>query len=319
MTEPRHTPRTRGAGASGPCGVRALRAPTVTDTARRATRTSASGVSPAPLIAVAALVATALGVGLWLMRAAPASQAAELTLLAAAVTRPTCETIVQDFTRDTGIRVNVQYGGSGALLAGVASGGPGDLLLAADESYIDAARTRGLAGESRTLAPLAGVIAVAPGNPRNVRSLDDLARVAYALPNPETAAIGAVLQRELPPERWAALLAGARVVKPTVTDVANDVRLGVVDAGLVWDATVRQYGGTLEAVRDADLDRCRGSMQIALLTTAKRPDVARRLLDYFADPQRGGRRLTELGFSPTAPPPLNAAEPTMAGAPAATP
>ena len=37
------------------------------------------------------------------------------------------------------------------------------------------------------------------------------------------------------------------VNKPTVNDVANDVALGCVDTGFVWDATVRQTD-TLETV-----------------------------------------------------------------------
>jgi len=31
------------------------------------------------------------------------------------------------------------------------------------------------------------------------------------------------------------------VFKPTVNDLANDVKIGTVDAAIVWDATVKQY------------------------------------------------------------------------------
>ena len=48
------------------------------------------------------------------------------------------------------------------------------LYLAADESYIRLARQQGLLAEAIPLARMRPVVAVAKGNPKNVRTLDDL-------------------------------------------------------------------------------------------------------------------------------------------------
>ena len=94
------------------------------------------------------------------------------------------------------------------------------------------------------------VVAVAKGNPKNIRTFDDLLRedVRVALANPDAASIGRTIQELLEKQRpMGRVEEHAKVFKPTVGDVANDVKIGSVDAGVVWDATARQYP-ELEAV-----------------------------------------------------------------------
>ena len=59
---------------------------------------------------------------------------------------------------------------------------------------------------------------------------------------------------------------GARVNKPTVSDVATDVKIGTIDAAFVWDATVKQYGGDLEAVPLPELADRKSIIAAAVLT-----------------------------------------------------
>ena len=62
------------------------------------------------------------------------------------------------------------------------------------------------------------------------------------LPNPEAAAIGRVAKAALGKSGiWEDLAAKAITFKPTVNDLANDLKLGSADASILWDATVRQY------------------------------------------------------------------------------
>jgi molybdate transport system substrate-binding protein len=87
------------------------------------------------------------------------------------------------------------------------------------------------------------VVGVRRGNPRAIRSLADLTRgdVRLALANPDTAAVGRLARERLRDVgRWDAVRARAIVTRPTVGDVANDVKLGAADAAFVWDANVAQ-------------------------------------------------------------------------------
>ena len=88
------------------------------------------------------------------------------------------------------------------------------------------------------------VIITAAGNPKKIGVLNDLLRsdVRVALANPDQAAIGRTLRTLLQKTgQWSEFEKHAAVLKPTVNDLANDVKVGSVDAAIVWDATARQY------------------------------------------------------------------------------
>ena len=167
-----------------------------------------------------------------------------LLVFCAAGIKPPVEAVAHEYEQVFGIRVQIQYGGSGTLLSNLRVADAGDLFLAADESYMKSAREFGLLAETIPLARQRPVIAVARGNPKNIHTLQDLRRadLRVALANPEATSIGrtvrALLQRA---GQWPEFEKRITVFKPTVNDVANDVKIGSVDAGIVWDATALQY------------------------------------------------------------------------------
>lgn len=88
---------------------------------------------------------------------------------------------------------------------------------------------------------------------------------------------------------WAALSARALVFKPTVNDVANDVKLGAVDAGIVWNVTVAQYS-ELEAVVVPELSSARSEVSVCVLQSSLQPTEALRFARYLSARDRGLRR-----------------------------
>src|SRR5690606_39025796 len=125
----------------------------------------------------------------------------------------------------------------------------GDLYLAADSSYTDIAQEKGLVAETITLAELRPVLAVAQGNPKEISGLADLlsGTLRISLANPDAASVGKVTESMLAAagvwEKIKANTTASGVFKPTVNDVANDVKIGAVDVGIVWDAVAAQYPG----------------------------------------------------------------------------
>jgi molybdate transport system substrate-binding protein len=238
------------------------------------------------------------------LRGGAAGNAERLTLYCAAVLKDALERIARQFEIQTGVRVQLQFGGSGTLLSNLRIAQIGDLYLPADRSYVDTARDFGLIEQSQPVAVIRPVIAVRHGNPKRIRSLDDLLRndVEFALADPEAAAVGRVTHDLL--ERtgiWDRLRAGARVLKPTVNDVAGDVTLGLVDAAIVWDATVAQYGG-LDAVRDARLDAGESVAAIAILKFSKRSESARRFVAFLTEASQARELLRSAGLQPASGP-----------------
>ena len=176
----------------------------------------------------------------------------------------------------------------------------GDLYLAGDESYIQKAYEKGLAVEAIPLAVLEPVIAVPKGNPKKIETIDDLLRddVRLALANPDAASVGRTTRELLRGVgKWDALNACVEVLKPTVNDITNDVKIGSVDAGIVWDAVAAQYP-ELEIVRSPILSKGKQKVTIAVLTSSQRPTSALRFARYLGARDRGSLQFAANGFTP---------------------
>ena len=228
-----------------------------------------------------------------------------LHVLCAANMRRPVEEAAAEYEREYGVTVELDFDGSGSLLGKLEAEARsekaekrGDLYIAADESYVVEAREKGLIVEDIALARMRPVIAVARGNPRGVRGVESLltSDVRVAICNPDQTAVGRVVRRVIENDgRWKRLTEHAAVTKPKVTDVANDIKLGTVDAGIVWDATVAMYP-ELEAVRVPEFDAATVGVSVAVTTIAQSPASALRFARFLAARDRGLVRFRAHGF-----------------------
>ena len=225
-----------------------------------------------------------------------------LVVFCAAGLKPAVEAAAADYQREQQVAIQLQYGGSGTLLNNLRVAQRGDLFIPGDAGFVDMGRSNGLLAEVLPLARMSAVIAVPRGNPKGIASVRDLLRdgVRLSLGNPDSVAIGTVARAALVRSGdWPALSARALVFKPTVNDVANDVKLAAVDAGIVWDATLRQYP-ELEAVRVPELATARSEVSVCVLRSSARPTEALRFARYLSARDRGMRRFQEAGFESVA-------------------
>src|SRR4029079_4817867 len=126
-------------------------------------------------------------------------------------------------------------------------------------------------------------VAVAKGNPKQIKRLDDLLRddVRVAQANPDAAAIGKLTRTALSASgHWQTLHAKTTVFKTTVNEVANDVKIGAVDAGIVFDAVLHDYP-TLEAVSIPELAGATAHVAVAVLIASKQPQEANHFARYL--------------------------------------
>jgi molybdate transport system substrate-binding protein len=257
------------------------------------------------LVVVGSFVAAVALVALLLWQTRPAQPAAgpgqkPLLLFCAAGLKLPVEAVAREYEQTYGVRVQLQYGGSGTLLSNLRIADAGDLFLAADESYIKSARTLGLLAETIPLAWQQPVIAVARGNPKNIRTLDDLRRpdVRVAMANPEAASIGRTVCELLKQTgQWTALEKRVTVFKPTVNDVVNDVKIGSVDAGIVWDATARQFP-ELELVAVPIFNAATETISIGVLKRSQQPVAALRFARYLGARDKGLKQFEKFHYQP---------------------
>ncbi len=245
-------------------------------------------------VAAAVVLAVLVGLG-WLlfdMGRVAEDRDGELFVYCAAGMRVPMEKVVADYQEEFNIPVRVTYDGSNTLLSAISAHEKGDLYLAADDVYIADAQERGLVQETLPLATMRPVIAVAAGNPKDIQSLDDLLRedVKTALGNPEQAAVGKMTKKLLVASgHWEKLnkqVTKTGVFEPTVPAVANAVKVGAIDAGIIWDTTAKIFDG-LDYVTVPELDSGTSEVTLGVLTSSKNPTAALRLARYIAARDKG--------------------------------
>jgi|JI6StandDraft_1071083.scaffolds.fasta_scaffold02098_2 molybdate transport system substrate-binding protein len=242
------------------------------------------------------LLAAAVGLGFYGLRPKTRSSTSSLTVYCAAGLKKPIEAIAAQYQQEFGTQIELQFGGTGTLLSQLRIANKGDLFIAADDGSLADAKKLEVIREVLPLAVQHPVIAVAKGNPKGIATLADLEKpdVKLALPNPEAASIGKVAKKILGTS-WDALAKKAAVMKPTVTEIAADVKLGASDAALVWDSTVPQFDG-LEAIKLPELSGHAEKASAAVLKSTASTADALKFARYLSAPEKGGALFTKHGF-----------------------
>ena len=250
------------------------------------------------VVIVLVLVALVAGVAIYQRQGAPRPGQASLMVYCAAGLKTPVEAVAEQYRYETGVEVNLQFGGTGSLLSQLRAVHKGDLFIAADEGAVGDARKADLITDVFAVAVQHPVIAVRKNNPKNIKTLEDLLRpdVKLALDNPEAASISRVSRAALG-DTWKKLAAHATVTKPTVTEVAVDVNLGTTDAGIIWDAVVVQFKD-LQAVEVPQLASHQENASACVLSFSEQPAMAVRFAHYLTAPDKGGAIFQESGFTP---------------------
>ncbi len=236
-----------------------------------------------------------------------------LVMHCAAGLRVPVEEIVAEYEKEYGVVVELQFGGSNTLLnqLQVNHFSDADLYLAADDFYTDKAVELDLAAETIPIAHQRPVVAVRKDTKKVIESIDDLLQndVSIALGNPEQAAIGKTIRKQLETiqvdgtNRWEQLeklVTEKGVFKPTVNEVANDVKLGAVDAALVWDSTVMmpKYKEDLKSIPLPELASDPNLVSIAVLNSSNDPTAALKFARFLTARDKGLKVFEKYGTRP---------------------
>lgn len=211
--------------------------------------------------------------------------------------------IAKAYEEEYGVQIQLDFEGSGSLLSKLEVRQEGDIYIAADSSYTDIAVEKGLVQETLPACLLVPVIAVPKGNPKNIHGVQDLYRedIRISLANPDAASVGKTTKKLLSKlgywEKVEAAVKNRGVFKPTVPEVANDLKLGTVDAAIVWDVTVNQYP-ELDAIALESSDEFKKNVTVGILTASKSPTEALRFARYMNAPSKGGVIFEANGFPP---------------------
>lgn len=117
-----------------------------------------------------------------------------LTLFAGAAAEKAWEEVIKKFEEKTGIKVIAYYGGSGKVLSALKITKSGDLFAPGSPDYMAKAIEEGIVDPEtvKIVAYMVPAIIVPKGNPKNITSLEDLARpgVRIGIGDPKTVCVG---------------------------------------------------------------------------------------------------------------------------------
>jgi molybdenum ABC transporter molybdate-binding protein len=220
-----------------------------------------------------------------------------LILYCAAGIRLPVADVMAEYKKEYGVTFQTKYAGSGALLSDIQIG-KGDLYLAADVYYLDQARKKKLVREIFPIAKQNPALAVRKGNPKNIRGLDDLKRddVKISLAEPKVAAISRAAKKLMHSEQqWIDLFSASQIQRMTVNEVANDIKMSISDAGIVWDATAMQYE-ELEIVPVPEFQNSPNRITIGVLEKSQQPTRALHFARYLTAPKKGAKTCKKHGY-----------------------
>lgn len=187
----------------------------------------------------------------------------------------------------------IVYDGSQALATQIVDGASVDVIAFANEPSFTPVADADAAGDPTIFATNTLQIAVAPGNPKGIHDLDDLANkdLSVVLCAPEVPC-GTASQTLLDD-------AGVDVTpvseETNVTSVVTRVKNGEADAGLVYATDVAAASDGLEGVTPSNADVAVNRYPIAVGSNAASPTSAQAFVDFVLSDE-GQKILETYGF-----------------------
>ena len=219
----------------------------------------------------------------------------KITVLAASSLTGAFNQIASDFkSAHPGTDITFQFGSSGDLATDIDQGADADVFASAATKNMQAVLDAGNASASSNFVSNVAEIAAAPGNPKQIATLADLAksgtRVALCV---TTAPCGALAQQIL---QKAGVSLTPTASEPDVKSTLAVVESGEVDAGIVYVTDVKAAGAKVVGVSIPDGQNASTEYPIATLTHAKNPALAKAFVQYV-ESNAGQKVLTDAGFS----------------------
>jgi molybdate transport system substrate-binding protein len=197
------------------------------------------------------------------------------------------------FTKATGAKVESSFGGSGVLLSTLKTANEGrvlkgDLFMPGSVAYVKQAEELGLIASIDPVAWFVPVIIVQLGNPKGIKSLQDLTRCRLARGNPDACQVGRLTVKLFKKNGIDAEAVKAATVfeSMTVNELGTIVGVGNnADAAIVWDATAAQHAAKTDIVKIPFKDNIISAVSVGLMKTSQDPEVARAFIRFLTSPE----------------------------------
>jgi len=194
------------------------------------------------------------------------------------------------------VLVKLNFAGTPTLVTQIEQGAQADVLASADAANMDRLKADGLtSGDAQLFAHNQLEIVVAPGNPKRINALADLAKpgVIY-ISEAATVPAGKYSQQAL---RKAGVTVRPRSLETDVKSVISKIELGEADAGIVYTTDVRAAGAKVQGVQIPAAYNVVAAYPIVVVKGAKNSAAAGAFIAYVLS-AAGQSTLASFGFQP---------------------
>lgn len=221
----------------------------------------------------------------------------ELVMLTGASFIQPVEALCEAFTKETGIPVAVSSGESEDLLPLVKTARRGDLFVTHDP-FLDYVREAKALADHVTVGALAPAVAVQEGNPKGIKSFDDLAKpgLKVALPDPQYSTAGQMVFALM--EKKGIKDAVMKNVDTRLTrghsKLGTLLKTQVVDAVVMWRAVAGQFAESVDVVETPYEYDQEVAVHVMGLSHSKHPEALKRFMEFTR--QRGPEIFRKHGY-----------------------
>jgi molybdate transport system substrate-binding protein len=230
-------------------------------------------------------------------RETTSAETPHLRLYAGAGLRRGVDALVSEFKKQSGITVEVDYGGSGMIISRAREDQNADLFMPGDVWYVDKLHEKSGCIESKTtVAFFVPVIIVAKNNPLKICALKDLFRqnLKVALGNSKACQIGRLTMKIFQKNGLDASDLKAKEGL-TVNELGVWVKMHDADAAIVWDAIAANIAKDIEIVRIPVEGNIISKVVIGLMKGSHNKKSAQKFIDFLVS-KKGKEILRNSGY-----------------------
>lgn len=220
-----------------------------------------------------------------------------LLIYVGAASKPPTEEAARAFEKKTGVKVNLNIGGSGVILSQMKLTKRGDLFFPGSSDYMELAKREGmviLETEAKVVY-LVPSINVQRGNPRNIKTLKDMARpgLRVAIANPESVCVGAyaveTIERVFSQKEKDAFRKNLVNYAESCEKTANIITLKLADAVIGWSVFEHWDPQRIQTIplRQDEVTRV-GYIPVAISRYTNNRPLAQRFIDFLLSPEGKG-------------------------------
>ena len=218
----------------------------------------------------------------------------KILVFAGAASKPATEEVIQAFWKESGISVDILFGGSGFVLSQMKLAKKGDLYFPGSSDFMKKAKKEGLVfpESEKIVTYLIPAINVQKGNPKGIYSLKDLTKngIRVAIANPELVCVGTyaveIIEKNLNLSEKKNFKKNLVNYTESCEKTANAISLKAVDAVLGWEVFQYWDPERIETVylKPEEIPRI-GYIPIATSKFTQDKILAQRFIDFLLSPK----------------------------------